>query len=401
MRPMPRFTNLGDLIRRDQDLNKVAIIDLGRERVREVSYARLDAVANGVARALCRRGLTRGDRVAILSANSAEYLAVYYGIMRAGLVAVPVSFKFPRPTIDFVLRDAGAKLACAAHATIVLLPQFMASAYIDAIGRYRCTWLTAVPPMIAMMLREKELLERTDLSSVEFIRMGSAPVSQTLMEALRRALPHVSVTNAYGTTEAGPVVFAAHPAGLPQPDMSVGYPHPKVELRLVDGADRNASQGVLEMKCPALMNGYHNRPDVSPPFTADGFYVTGDVFRRDGDGFHYFVGRSDDMFVSGGENVYPSDVERMLERHPDIAQAAVVPIDDEIKGQKPVAFVVSRPGRSPSADEIKRFALANAPAYAHPRFVWFVDELPLAATNKVDRTLLHGLAQERLAAAGR
>jgi long-chain acyl-CoA synthetase len=497
---MAHFTNLGDLIRRDRDLDKIAIVDLGDEVAREMSYAHLDAMANGVARALCRRGLARGDRVAILSANRAEYLAAYYGIMRAGLVAVPVSFKFPRSTVHFILRDAGArlvfcdrsraedcpqdissvhfgddgdhgfdrfldgdafeavvprarepamflytsgstgmpkgvvlshqshiwvvetrltdnlarhryliaaplyhmnalalaKLACAAHATIVLLPQFTAPAYIEAIGRYRCTWLTAVPPMIAMMLREKELIARTDLSSVEFIRMGSAPVSQSLMEAIRRALPHVSVTNAYGTTEAGPVVFGPHPRGLPQPDMSVGYLHPKVELRLVDGDDRNAQQGVLEMKCPALMNGYHNRPDVKPPFTADGFCVTGDVFRRDANGFHYFVARSDDMFVSGGENIYPSDVERMLERHPDVAQAAVVPIDDDIKGQKPVAFVVSKPGRSPSADEIKRFALANAPAYAHPRFVWFVDELPLAATNKIDRALLHGLAQERL-----
>ena len=82
--------------------------------------------------------------------------------------------------------------------------------------------------------------------------------------------------------------------------------------------NRNAAQGVLEMKCPALMNGYHNRPDVHSPFTADGFYVTGDVFRRDEDGFHYFVGRTDDMFVSGGENIYPADVERMLERHPDV-----------------------------------------------------------------------------------
>jgi len=290
-----------------------------------------------------------------------------------------------------------AKLACAAHATIVLLPQFVAAAYIEAIERNRCTWLTAVPPMIAMMLRERDLLARTDLSSVEFIRMGSAPVSHALMEAIRHALPRASVTNAYGTTEAGPVVFGPHPKGLPQPEMSVGYPHPKVALRLVEGDDRNADQGVLEMKCPALMNGYHNRPDVKPPFTADGFYVTGDVFRRDGDGFHYFIGRSDDMFVSGGENIYPADVERMLERHPDVAQAAVVPIDDDIKGQKPVAFVVSKPGRRPSEGEIKRFALANAPAYAHPRFVWFVDELPLASSNKIDRTLLHGLAQERAA----
>src|SRR2546425_5358584 len=107
---MPHFTNLGDLIRRDRDLDKVAIIDLGGKLPHEVSYARLDAMANGVARALSVRGLARGDRLAILSANRVEYLAAYYGIMRAGLVAVPVSFKFPRSTIHFILRDAEAKL---------------------------------------------------------------------------------------------------------------------------------------------------------------------------------------------------------------------------------------------------------------------------------------------------
>jgi acyl-CoA synthetase (AMP-forming)/AMP-acid ligase II len=515
---MPTFTNLGDLIRRDRDLGKTAVIDLGGEQApREFSYARLDDMANGVARALVKRGFQRGDRVAILSANRAEYLAAYYGVMRAGFVAVPVNFKFPRQTIHFILQDSGAKLVfcdrvrrddcppdlpvvcfgsdvaesfdrfldsgpfdavvpapdepamflytsgstgipkgvmlshrshiwvaetrlggqdlarhryliaaplyhmnalalsllvCAAHATIVLLPQFTARAYIEAIERYRCTWLTAVPPMIAMMLREKELLARTDLSSVEFIRLGSAPVSGSLMQAMHHALPHASVTNAYGTTEGGPVVFGPHPKGIPQPEMSVGYPHPQVQVRLVDGDNRDADQGVLEMKCPALMLGYHNRPAPSQPspasgggqgrgpFTADGFYITGDVFRRDADGFHYFVGRTDDMFVSGGENIYPADVERMLERHPDIAQTAVVPVDDEIKGQKPVAFVVLKPGRQPSDAEVKRFALANAPAYQHPRFVWFVDELPLASTNKVDRVALHREAQERVARSG-
>jgi long-chain acyl-CoA synthetase len=495
---MASFTNLGDLIRRDLDPSKVAIVDLGGEEVpREFTYGQLDAVANGVARALSGRGFLRGDRVAVLSANRAEYIAAYFGIMRAGLVAVPVSFKFPRATIHFILRDAVAKLlfcdrerradspsdmecvcfgepgaggfdafldpgafaavipadraaamflytsgstgtpkgvvlshqshlwvvetrltpgldrhryliaaplyhmnalalsklACAAYATIVLLPQFSAHAYIDAIGRHRCTWLTAVPPMLAMILREHEQLAATNRSSVEFIRMGSAPVSHSLMQAIRHAFPQATVTNAYGTTEAGPVVFGPHPDGLPQPEMSVGYPHPKVELRLADGAhDR---EGVLEMKCPALMNGYHNRPQLKPPFTADGFYITGDVFRRDENGFHYFLGRTDDMFVSGGENIYPSEIERMLERHPAVAQAAVVPIDDEIKGQKPVAFIVTKPGEAVSEQAIKNFALEHAPAYAHPRFVWFIGELPLASSNKVDRGRLHRLAQER------
>src|SRR6202035_891603 len=108
---MPRFTNLGDLIDRSRDLAKTAIIDLGGETApREFSYGELDAMANGVARALLARGLKRGERAAILSANCAEFLAAYCGIMRAGLVAVPVNFKFPRQTIHFIMADAGAKL---------------------------------------------------------------------------------------------------------------------------------------------------------------------------------------------------------------------------------------------------------------------------------------------------
>src|SRR5262249_3474572 len=157
-----------------------------------------------------------------------------------------------------------------------------------------------------------------------------------------------------------------------------------VQLRLVNDASKRATQGVLEMKCPALMNGYHNRPEIKP-FTRDGYYITGDVFRRDKDGFYYFVGRTDDMFVSGGAHISPADVERMLEKSPDVAQAVVVPIDDDIKGTKPVAFVIPKAGRHPTEDAIKQYALKNAPAYQHPRFVWFVDEMPLASTNKVDR----------------
>ena len=485
---MPGFVNLGDLIGTDRDLDKIAIIDLGGESgPREFTFAALDAMANGVARGLLSQGLVRGDRVAILSLNRTEYIAAYYGVMRAGLVAVPVNFKFPRALIDFVLRDSGAhfvfcdaprradcpadipaitfgtefedfldagtfaaivprphepamflytsgstgkpkgvvlshqshlwvvesrldgqdlsrhryliaaplyhmnalalsKLACAAHATIVLLPQFSAVPYIEAIGLYRCTWLTAVPPMIAMMLREREALTRTDVSSVEFVRMGSAPVSPGLWKGLAEALPQAKATNAYGTTEAGPVVFGPHPKGLTQPLDSVGYPHPQVSLRL-------NTDGVLEMRCPAVMNGYHNRPDLNDAITPDGYYVTKDVFRRDDNGFFYFVGRSDDMFVCGGENIYPGDIERMLETHPDIAQAAVVPIDDEIKGQKPVAFIVQKDGAILSDDDVKRYALSKATPNEHPRFVWFLDRLPLASTNKIDRAALTAMAK--------
>src|SRR5215470_16459489 len=108
---MAQFSNLGDLIVRDRDLSKTAIIDLGGElKPRRYTYAEIDAGANGVANALLQRGIKRGERVAILSANRTEYLVAYYGIMRAGLVAVPVNYRFPRQTIHYIIRDSGAKL---------------------------------------------------------------------------------------------------------------------------------------------------------------------------------------------------------------------------------------------------------------------------------------------------
>jgi acyl-CoA synthetase (AMP-forming)/AMP-acid ligase II len=246
------------------------------------------------------------------------------------------------------------------------------------------------------MLRERDALAQADLTCVRAVRMGSAPVNDTLAHQIRALLPKARIINAYGTTEAGMIVFGPHPKGLPQPEASVGARHPKIELRLVDGSNRDADEGVLEMKAPAIMNGYHNRPDVPSPVTPDGYYNTGDVFRRDRAGFYYFIGRTDDMFVSGGENIYPADVERMLERHPGVGQAVVIPVDDDIKGNKPVAFVIPKAGQHPSEDDIKQFALKNAPAYQHPRFVWFVDDLPLASTNKVDRAALKKIAQEKV-----
>ena len=107
---MNLFTNLGDLSRRDRDQEKLAIIDLAGERERRFTYADLDGMARGVARALSARGLARGDRIAILSANRTEFIAAYYGIMRAGFVAVPVNYRFPDATIEFIARDAGARL---------------------------------------------------------------------------------------------------------------------------------------------------------------------------------------------------------------------------------------------------------------------------------------------------
>jgi long-chain acyl-CoA synthetase len=112
------------------------------------------------------------------------------------------------------------------------------------------------------------------------------------------------------------------------------------------------------------------------------------VCRRDAAGFYYFVGRNDDMFVCGGENIFPIEVESMLERHPAVHQAFVMPFTHELKGEVPYAFIVPRSGANVTEDALRQFALANGPAYQHPRRVFFLDHLPLAGTNKIDRTLL-------------
>lgn len=483
--------NLGALCDPALDPEQIALIDCRDwERPREYSFAQLDASANAVARGLLRRGLSRGDRVAIVAANRAEFLSAYFGVMRAGMVAVPINHKFPQETVEFVLGDAAvrfafcdtqrrrllpadieavdvdsdwdaflapgafeavrpsqnetamvlytsgstgrpkgvalshqahlwavnaritrrpqsehrllvaaplfhmnalgsSKFAIAAHASLVLLPQFDARHYIEAIERFGCSWLTSVPTMLAMVAREQALLERTDLSKVKMIRMGSAPVSQALLDDIKKWFPNADISNVYGTTEAGPVVFGPHPDGRRKPALALGWPRPGVELRLVDPEGRDAEQGVLWQKTPANMTGYLNLPEkTAEVLTVDGWYKSSDIFARDRDGCYYFVGRSDDMFVCGGENIYPGEVEQMLEKHPAIAQACVVPVPDEIKGQKPVAFVVSKGAAQPSEEEIQQYALAHAPAYQHPRKVVFLSRLPLASTNKVDRKAL-------------
>ena len=273
---------------------------------------------------------------------------------------------------------------------VVLMPRFDAVAYLKAAAEYRCTLLSGIPTMFALMARQRELLATLDLSSVKAVTIGSAPLTEALVARVQEMFPQAAISNGYGTTEAGPSIFEDHPQGLPRPLLSLGYPLPDVEVRLVGGT---GDEGVLEVRSPAMFTEYLNLPQVTGAKLRDGWYDTGDVMRRDGSGFYYFTGRADDMFVCGGENVYPLEIEKMLERHPAVLQAAVVPVPDEIKGEIPIAFVVLK-DRSVSPEELKRFALESGPAYSHPRAFVVVDELPVASTHKLDKRPLKALALE-------
>ena len=169
----------------------------------------------------------------------------------------------------------------------------------------------------------------------------SADLAKTLVTGQRRPFAGANIMNGYGTTEAGPIVFGPR-AGHDVPDLSVGFQAAEVDIKLIDENGREADQGVLWHRTPATMSAYLNLPEkTAQVLTEDGWYISGDVFRRNETGAYFFVGRADDMFVCGGENIYPGEIEALLVGHPAIVQACVVPVPDEIKGEKPVAFIVT------------------------------------------------------------
>ena len=157
--------------------------------------------------------------------------------------------------------------------------------------------------------------------------------------------------------------------------------------------------GALLVKAPSMMTGYLNLPDLTATRLQDGWFDTGDLFERDENGFFFFRGRADDMFVCSGENIYPGEVEQAIESSPKVVQAAVVPVADAVRGQVPVAFVVAADGPV-SEREVQDHVRANAAPYLYPRRVWFVDALPLASTTKIDRRELMQRANSMFSAAG-
>lgn len=495
---MPTATNLASILDGTSPSDRPFIINVKPDESEvAVTYGQARHAVPRIGALLRARGLNPGDAVAIVAANSADFMLAYFGIMWAGLVAVPVNYRTSLETLRHVLRDSGVRFAlvdadCASlvpadiptamlgegemvavdaspipieptapedvamvlytsgssglpkgvplthggylwatkqyenmreavlegpaivaaplfhmnalffskllarfGGTNVLMRKFTPGGYIRAISRNRVAVLTAVPTMLALVAREKAALAEADLASVRLIVSSSAPSTEGLLEEIRRLFPNAAVANGWGTTEAGPVAFGPHPDGRQPPILSLGYPRGNIEWRLEGGSDEN--EGVFHIRTPAQMSGYLNLEGETTRRIADGWYNTGDVMRRDKDGFFFFVGRADDMFVCAGENIYPGEVERLIEQHPSVAQAAVVPVEDEIKHALPVAFVVPKSGEAPTEADIKAFALANGPAYAHPRAIWLMPELPLAGTNKIDRKALMRIADARFA----
>jgi len=284
------------------------------------------------------------------------------------------------------------KCALWGGSTIILLRKFEVRAYVGAMNRYRPTVVSGVPTIYAMILQQRDLLQGNDYSFVRLATMGGAPASDQLIDSVSELFPRARINLIFGITETSAALFGNHPEGADRPRHSIGFPIAGNELRLVGGESDDF--GVLHVRGPGMMNGYLNNPaEMARRYDAEGWFNTGDVMRRDATGWYYFVGRSDDMFTTSGHNVYPAEVELVIERHEDVEQAIVVPAPDEIKHAVPYAFVVRRMGATLTEDDVKQHVLRNAPPYQHPRKVIFLEALPMTNVGKIDRRRLEAEAR--------
>jgi long-chain acyl-CoA synthetase len=293
-----------------------------------------------------------------------------------GLVALPLFHKNAlRGTVKPMLFAGG---------SFVLMPAYEPRAYLEALAKYKCTYSRGVAAVFTMFLQHREHLRTLDLSALRGMTIGSAVVAPELLDAVERALPHIKVSESYGLTEGGSPLRAPID-GRPVPRGSPGVPAPEIELRLIDADGNETDEGELLIRCPYVCLGYYNEPEITRAKLTDGWLHTGDIFRKDKDGFFFFRARVDDMFSCGGENIYPKEVENLLFAHPEVVNAVVAPISHPVKGFVPAAMVMVREGSSVTAEDLKTYCLDKGPAYSHPRFIDIVAALPLSGAGKIDR----------------
>ncbi|MBV9521616.1 MAG: AMP-binding protein, partial [Alphaproteobacteria bacterium] len=228
--------------------------------------------------------------------------------------------------------------------SVVILHDVHPAEMIRAIERERCTYTTGVPAMYKMMLREEALLRECDCSSLRFVICGSSEVPEDLLEAFTRRL--APMLEAYGLTECGFV--CNNPRWGVTKQGTTGLPYPGVALRIVDPEDVTREMppselGELLIRSPGNLVAYHNLPQATRErLLAGGWFRSRDIVRADTQGYIEIVGRLDDRISCAGESIYPKEVENVLLEHPDIVDAAVVPMADEVKGEVPVAFIIER-----------------------------------------------------------
>jgi fatty-acyl-CoA synthase len=280
-------------------------------------------------------------------------------------------------------------------ATVVLEPAFDAARALDLIAEHGVTTMMGVPATYLFLAQEPGFAV-ADLSSLRLAVVGGAPMPEALLETwIARG---IEIVQGYGLTEAAPNVLCLPPEEATRKLGFAGKPYPHVDVALRD-ADTGAlvegtGTGELVVRGPNVFAGYWRNAEATEAAFADGWLLTGDVAERDAEGFYRIAGRIKDMVISGGENVYPAEIEDVLHAHPAVLEAAVVGVPDERWGEACAAFVVLREGSNVGTEELQRLCRDRLARFKVPKTFAFVDALPRSSMGKVLKDELRAGATE-------
>jgi long-chain acyl-CoA synthetase len=288
----------------------------------------------------------------------------------------------------------GLFLAAYCAGTLVILPHYQPAEVLATVERERITVFPGSPTVFVGLMAHPDFA-RTDWSSLRTCYSGASALSARTLQRWQDAVG-CAVHEGYGQTEAGPVLSFA-PAGAAVRPGSVGVPVPLTRIEIVDVETGTrvlpvGARGEIRARGPQCMTGYRRRPVETAAALRDGWLYTGDIGEFDADGWLYIRDRKKDLVIVGGYNVYPREVEEVLFQHPDVAEASVVGVDDDYRGETLAAFVVPRDGAQVSTDALTAHCAANLARYKLPSAFHLLDALPRTSVNKPDRQLLRARA---------
>ena len=312
-----------------------------------------------------------------------------HGVDIANVLQVISTFELSQSDVHLVCGPgyhSGVAFFSALHqvlgSTVVLQPRFDAEDALDLIESHRVTTSFLAPTLLHRLVDAQKSRPR-DTSSLRALILGAAPCPYALKVRAEEVFGQV-LWEFYGATETG-VNTVLRPEDQLRKPGSCGTPLPGQEIRLVraDGTEADVGEpGELMVRSTWLAE-YYNRPDATRASTRDGFFSVGDVAYRDEEGYYFICDRRVDMIISGGVNVYPAEVEAVLDAHPAVADAAVIGVPDEEWGESVKAIVALRPGQHATGEELIDFCGERLAGYKKPRSVDFVDELPRDAAGKL------------------
>jgi long-chain acyl-CoA synthetase len=275
----------------------------------------------------------------------------------------------------------------AVGATLVLLPRFDAAKAVEILDKEKVTFFAGVPTMYWGLLGA--LTDDVDVdriaANLRVAVSGGASLPVEIIKQFKDRF-HVQILEGYGLSETSPLATFADPDRAPRPG-SIGVPIWGVECQLVDKdwdvVEGTDSIGEIAIRGHNVMKGYYNRPEATAEVMRNGWFRTGDLARRDEDGYYYIVDRAKDMIIRGGFNVYPREIEDLLMTHPAVSLAAVVGVPHDSHGEEVKAFVIRKPDADVAAQELLAWGKEQMAAYKYPRIIEFVSTLPMTSTGKI------------------